>query len=152
MIHIINKKIYCPLCLEPFLEITGRYRGKAVRTFVCRTDKIFTFIFDPAFNKWFDTDKTIPCGNCGHKKVLWFLRHMDDYFKSVCPECGLVQESDTRAGFTEKGLIELPEFTQNQAQDMGEIMIPIKSLKMPEDAKNALKLKLKQRSQQNGTA
>lgn len=147
-IWVPNKEIFCPLCDEPFSQLKARYQGRDIIAYICREDKIFIFAFDPAFNKWRDTDKTIPCANCNYKSVRWFLRYLDDYFQSVCPECGVVSKSDTQASFNKKGLIELDDFIQNQAQDMGEIKIPIKMLKMPPDKLAQLKQRLSQKGQQ----
>jgi hypothetical protein len=127
-----GKFVYCPLCKEPFKTMGAIYQGRQIEVYFCREDKIFTFPFDPAFNKWFDTDKTIPCSNCSNKSVRWFLRHLDDYFKTVCIDCGVGVETDARATFNEKGLIELDEFIENQPTETI-INIPLKRLKVTSD-------------------
>lgn len=143
-IWIPNKQVFCPLCHEPFKIMKMMYHGKVVKAYVCRTDKIFTFDFDLAFNKWFDTDKTIPCPTptCNGRPMRWFSRYVDGYLKAVCTYCDIALEKDSDVQFTKDGLIELDEFQQNEPTEE-KIYLPIDKLKIPNQKKIDLKNKMK---------
>ena len=137
-IWIPNKKVFCPLCKEPFSIRKGLLPdGRIIKIYYCKTDNIFTFDFDPAFNKWMDSNKIISCPEC-QEEMRWFLRHVDGYMKAYCPSCGLAFEKDSGSTVNESGEIEMEEFDQEEPEET-EIQIPISKLKLSEDKKQWLK-------------
>ena len=148
MVHIIGaeveKNVYCPLCDEKFKRRRVQYQGHITTAFFCRHCNIGTYEFDPAFNKWRDTDKEIPCANCG-TPLKWFIRYMDGFFAAVCPRkgCGFSMRKDSNVDFNEKGEIELEDFDQPEPE-VTEIKIPINKLNLNEDQKNMIRKKSKE--------
>ena len=87
--RIITKQTWCPLCEREMMKAPVMYGNMKTTAVICRHCKIFTFTFDPAFNKWRDSDLKISCPHCDHPEVKWFLRYVDQYIKFVCPKCGI---------------------------------------------------------------
>lgn len=140
---IITNKIWCPLCeaemqKAPFLH--GQIRATA---YICTPCQIFTFSFDPAFNKWRDADKKIPCPNC-LSEVKWFSRHFDNYMKFKCPKCKITGEGDCNSMIKPDGTIDL-EIMEGSAQAPEEtrVEVPIDRLRIPQDMKDKLKHKMR---------
>jgi hypothetical protein len=120
----------------------GQIRTTAV---ICRPCKIFTFPFDPAFNKWRDSDKKIPCPHCQHDEVKWFLRHLDQYIKFVCPKCGIIGEGDCNALVKDDGSMDLELMEgSEQVPEETRIEIPVDKLNLPKNTKDKLKKKLRE--------
>lgn len=152
MPHIIMPQVYCPLCDKPMVRRMVQYEGKTAAVYFCQPCKIGIYEFDPAFNKWRDTDKVIPCPHCGFEALKWFARYMDGYFKGVCPRCHTVVQKDGDVKFTKHGEIIIPEDMEEDNEPPIQIHIPISKLKgLGEDKKNELRNKFKQRREQNGS-
>ena len=126
----------------------GRMRVTAI---ICKPCNIFTFPFDPAFNKWRDSDKKIPCPHCQHKEVKWFLRHVDQYIKFKCPKCGIIGEGDCNAIIKQDGSVdaELMEGSE-QIPEETRIEVPVDKLNLSPDKKEQLKKKLRDNGEKNG--
>ena len=141
---IITNKIWCPLCEAEMKKDFMMYGQMKANAYICYPCQIFTFSFDPAFNKWRDADKTIPCPNCEHKEVKWFSRHVDQYIKFKCPKCGVVGEGDCNAFVKDDGTmdLELMDGSEQQGEE-NRVEIPIDSLRIPLDMKQKLKHKMK---------
>jgi len=141
---IITNKIWCPLCEAEMKKDFMMYGQMKANAYICYPCQIFTFSFDPAFNKWRDADKDIPCPNCEHKAVKWFSRHVDDYMKFVCPKCGIKGEGDCTSMVNSDGSVDL-ELMEGSAQAPEEtrVEVPIDHLKIPLDMKMKLKAKMK---------
>lgn len=152
MIHIVgDKNIFCPFCDEPMQKTKVNVGGQIFAMVFCRTDKIFCYEVDPAFNKWRDTDKHIACPNCA-TPMRWFARYLDGYMKMQCPGCGMGYEKNDGVEVS-KGQIELPDFQENQPDGDagGEVLyVPIDKMKISEDKKREFKQKLQKRKEQNG--
>jgi len=119
-------------------------KGKFATVFFCRPCGIGTFDFDPAFNKWRDTDKKIPCANCQYESIKWFARYIDGYFKGICPRCKAVIQSDVDVRFGKGDEIIIPEeMEQEEIEEPTEIRIPYSHLekKLGKDKINELKNK-----------
>lgn len=143
-IWVPNKEVYCPLCLLPFKKRKVSIHGQLIEVYFCRTDSVFTFSFDPAFNKWFDTNKTISCPKC-ENPLRWFCRYTDGFFKSLCGTCNLEIKRDIAPNFdTKTGEIDLDEFDQNKPTE-SMIYLPVDKLKISEEQKRRLKYKLRKR-------
>lgn len=151
-VWIPDKRVCCPLCDQPFKGLVVRWpNGMRVKAYVCPTDKIQTFAFDPAWNKWRDTDKTIPCPQC-QTPMKWFLRYHDGYFKAICPNkvCRAIIEKDTEPGLNTKGGVELDEFKENEPTER-RIEIPIDHLNVSQKKKEELRYKVrKQKERERG--
>lgn len=121
--------------------------SKLARVYFCRPCSIGIYDFDPAFNKWRDADKDIPCAVCGHDKVRWFARFMDGFFKAFCPKCKTVMKKDGDVKFNKNGAIIIPEdMEEEKAEAPVELNIPLAHLikKLGKDKVNALINKRKQ--------
>jgi DNA-directed RNA polymerase subunit RPC12/RpoP len=121
--------------------------GKKVATlFFCRPCTVGIYEFDPAFNKWRDAEKEIPCANCG-KPLNWFARYMDGYFKAVCKYCGTKMEKDGDVQFKKSGAIVIPDEMESDEEEPVRLQIPIDKLKGLSDAqKEKLRKKLNRKS------
>jgi hypothetical protein len=141
---ILSNKVWCPLCEKEMISTSIVISNKTARMFLCRPCQVGIYDFDPAFNKWRDTDKDIPCSVCGYEKVKWFARFMDGFFKSVCPKCGTGMKKDGDVRFGKGGNIILPEeMEQEEIEEPVEIKIPLSHLekKLGKDKVNELKNK-----------
>lgn len=148
-IWIPNRDAHCPLCLEPFRKKKFRLPSGTITTvYFCKEDNIFTFDFDPSFNKWFDTDKQIDCPACA-AKLRWFSRYADGYLKAFCPECGIGFEKDSDVRMNKDGSIALEEFTQEEPKET-RIEIPIDRLNISADKKAELKDKVRRKNEEGG--
>jgi endogenous inhibitor of DNA gyrase (YacG/DUF329 family) len=149
---IINMKdkVYCPLCEEAMSKREIMVHGKYATVFFCRHCAVGTFDFDPAFNKWRDTDKEIPCPACGNA-VKWFARYIDGYFKSKCPKCGIGMEKDGDVKFGDHGNIIIPEDMEpEETEEPVHISIPVHALKrLVKDKQNELRNKLRNQKNQS---
>lgn len=131
MTRIITRQTWCPLCGKAMTEkhiMYGRINTKAI---VCRPCKIFTFKFDPAFNKWRDSELKISCPHCQCTEVKWFLRYVDQYLKFVCPKCGIIGEGDCNALINTDGTMDL-EVMDNSTQIPEESTIYVPKTKLKE--------------------
>jgi len=141
---IITNKIWCPLCEAEMIKpptMFGRMRATA---YTCIPCNIFTFAHDPAFNKWRDADKSIPCPHCEHKEVKWFSRHMDSFMAFVCPKCGIKGRGDCNSMVKPDGTVDLELMEgSDQAPVENRVEVPIDNLKIPQDMKNKLKHKMR---------
>lgn len=152
MTKIITGDIWCPLCEKPMRSNRIQHQGKIFNLFVCRPCKIGCFDFDPAFNKWRDADKVIPCGTCGNP-VKWFIRYLDGYFKSFCPYCKTTMEKDGDVNISKGGALILPEdMDDDPVEEPVQVMIPFDKLKrLGKDKLNALKNKMRRKQQHDKT-
>lgn len=144
MVHIIMPEVWCPLCEQKMYRrevmLPG---GKTATAFLCKPCEIGCFTFDPAFNKWRDTDKEIPCAVCG-KPVRFFIRYLDGFFKSFCPHCKTVMKKDGDVAFGHHGNIIIPEDMEEDTEEPVQVHIPISKLtRLGKDKQNALANKLK---------
>lgn len=129
MTHIITPHVYCPLCEAPMSRRQVQIKGKYATVYFCRPCSIGTFDFDPAFNKWRDADKKIPCANCHFESIRWFARYIDGYFKGFCPRCKAVMQSDVDVRFGDNDEIIIPEeMEEEKIEDPTEIQIPFSHL------------------------
>lgn len=142
---IITNKIWCPLCEAEMKKDFMMYGQMKANAYICYPCNIFTFSFDPAFNKWRDADKDIPCPNCEHEKVKWFSRYMDHYMKFKCPKCGIIGEGDCNQLTNSDGTVDL-ELMEGSTQlaEENRVEVPIDNLKIPQNMKDRLKHKMKQ--------
>jgi hypothetical protein len=146
MPNIIMPKVYCPICEEKMSKREVQIHSKRATVFFCRPCEIGIYDFDPAFNKWRDADKNIPCPTCGYGKMKWFARYMDGFFKGVCPQCHTVLKKDGLVEFSKSGAIIIPEdMEQEEIEEPVEVKIPFTHLikKFGKDKINALKNKLR---------
>lgn len=141
---IITKHIYCPLCDGIMEKKPFMYGSMRTTAYICTPCQIFTFSFDPAFNKWRDADKYIPCPHCQHKEVKWFSRHVDHYIKFKCPKCGIVGEGDCNSMAKADGTVDLELMEgSEQVPEENHVQVPIDNLRIPQDMKNQLKAKMR---------
>ena len=105
--RIITKETWCPLCEKAMTAQPIMYGQMKTEAIMCKPCKIFTFRFDPGFNKWRDSELTISCPHCQCKEVKWFLRYVDQYLKFVCPKCGIIGEGDCNALINSDGTMDL---------------------------------------------
>lgn len=147
---IMPGQVFCPLCDQPMKTRQVMANGKVLTIYFCQPCEIGCFDFDPAFNKWRDTDKEIPCGICGYHAVKWFIRYMDGFFKSFCPHCKATMRKDGDATLDAHGGLLLPEdFTPDEEKEEPvQVMIPFSKLKIGKDKANELRNKMR-RQQQN---
>ena len=141
MTQIIGGQVWCPLCEEQMSRREVMMHNKRATIFFCRPCEVGIFDFDPAFNKWRDADKDIPCSTCGFARVKWFIRYMDGFFKSVCPSCKTVMKKDGDVKFGKGGNIIVPEdMEQDEVEEPVELKIPMKHLikKLGRDKVNEL--------------
>jgi endogenous inhibitor of DNA gyrase (YacG/DUF329 family) len=146
MTHIIGLHVYCPLCEQPMARQEVMISGKVATMFYCRPCNVGIYDFDPAFNKWRDADKAIPCPHCG-KDLKWFARYMDGYFKAVCPGCGTKMAKDGDVKFKKSGAIVIPDEMESDEEPPVEVKIPFSKLKLGKDKLNALKNKMRNREE-----
>ena len=106
---IVASNVYCPLCEKQMSRREVRIHAKRATVFFCRPCDIGIYDFDPAFNKWRDTDKDISCPACGYEKIKWFARYMDGFFKGVCPKCKTTLKKDGNVKLTRSGAIVIPD-------------------------------------------
>lgn len=143
MLINMNDKVYCPLCEQPMSRREVMVHAKTATVVFCRLCKIGTFDFDPAFNKWRDADKTIPCPTCGNP-LKWFARYLDGYLKAHCPHCKTGMEKDGDVKFGKGGNIILPEDMEEDNEAPVHVNIPVSALKrLGKDRQNALAAKLR---------
>lgn len=150
--NIITKHIWCPLCEKEMMKQPIMYGQMRTTAYICKPCKIFTFSFDPAFNKWRDSDKKIPCPACSCSEVKWFSRHIDQYMKFICPQCGVQGEGDCNAVFNQDGSLDLELMDgSEQMPEETRVEIPIEKLKIPLQQKLKLAAKIrKNREEGNG--
>jgi endogenous inhibitor of DNA gyrase (YacG/DUF329 family) len=148
MLINMNDKVYCPLCEAPFQRRKVQVYGKVVEIYFCRPCNITVLPVDPAFNKWRDADKEIPCSTCG-KPLKWFARYIDGYFKSVCPSCKTTMEKDGDVKFKDSGAIIIPDEMESDNEEVPiRVTIPVDKLKgLSNDQRNVLKAKLARRKE-----
>ena len=145
---IITGEIYCPLCEKRMDRREIQIHAKRATIYRCKPCDIGIFDFDPAFNKWRDADKDIPCGICGFPKIKWFARFMDGFFKSFCPSCKATMKKDGDVRFGDGGNIIIPdEMTPEDTEAPVEVKIPFSHLvkKLGKDKVNELKKKFNTR-------
>jgi len=145
MTHIIGLNTYCPLCDQPMGRREVMIGKKRATVFFCRPCAIGIYDFDPAFNKWRDTDKDIPCPTCS-RPMKWFARYMDGFFKGVCPKCKTTLKKDGDVRFGKGGNIIIPEdMDDDPVEPPVEIKIPLSHFikKFGKDKVNALKAKFR---------
>ena len=143
---IITGEIYCPLCEQPMRRREVQIHAKRATAYICKPCGIGIYDFDPAFNKWRDADKNIPCSVCGYPKVKWFARYMDGFFKSHCPKCKTVMKKDGDVRFSNSGNIIIPEeMDPEETEAPVEVKIPLSHFikKFGKDKVNELKKKFK---------
>lgn len=146
MSNIIGGQIWCPLCEKQMSRREVQIHAKRATVFFCRPCDIGIYDFDPAFNKWRDADKDIPCSTCGHPKVKWFIRYMDGFFKSVCPVCKTILKKDGDVKFGKGGNIIVPEdMEKDEIEEPVEVKIPLKHLikKFGKDKIDAIRAKFR---------
>ena len=144
MSRIITPHIWCPLCEREMKEQMVMYGQMRAKAYICQPCKIYTFSFDPAFNKWRDSDKKIPCPHCQHDEVKWFSRHVDNYIKFICPKCKVIGEGDCNSVMTADGTVDM-ELMEGSEQTPEEtrVDVPIDHLKIPKNMKDKLKKKMR---------
>jgi hypothetical protein len=143
---IIANTIYCPLCEKQMSKREVQIHAKRATAYFCRPCGIGIYDFDPAFNKWRDADKDIPCSTCGYPKIKWFARYMDGFFKGVCPKCKTTLKKDGDVRFGKGGSIIIPEdMDDDPVEPPVEIKIPLSHFikKFGKDKVNALKAKFR---------
>jgi len=141
---IITNQTWCPLCEKEMTEQPIMYGNIRTKAIICRPCKIFTFRFDPAFNKWRDAERKIPCPHCESDSVKWFLRYIDQYIKFVCPKCGIIGEGDCKAIMETNGNLDLEIMDSSVQQgEETQLYIPVDKLKTSEANKQRIKAKLK---------
>jgi len=149
MVNIILPYVLCPLCDAKMKKSKMMYGQMKTTAYVCTPCEIFTFSFDPAFNRWKDTNKKIPCPMC-QSEVRWFSRHTDNYMKFVCPKCGVKGEGDCNSVIQEDGTVDLELMDRSsQAPQENHVQVPIDNLRIPQDMKNKLKHKM-QKNREKG--
>lgn len=146
---------FCPLCDDKMTrrevvlhDKQARILGKKATIFLCRPCNIGIYDFDPAFNKWRDTDKVIPCPHC-QAPLKWFARYMDGFFKAVCPECKCELKKDGDVRF-DKGRIIIPDEMDEEIDEPPvELKIPLahlaKKFGFGKDKIDALKKKFRKK-------
>jgi ssDNA-binding Zn-finger/Zn-ribbon topoisomerase 1 len=144
MINILKPYVYCPLCEEKMSKRRMSNGLKVFDLYMCKPCNIFTYPFDPAFDKWRDTDKKIPCPRCDFPEVKWFLRQMDSYLKFVCPKCKVIGEGDCNSFITSSGAVETDLMDSDQGEEVGRIEIPIDKMALSEEKKAGLKKKIRE--------
>ena len=147
---IISGAIYCPLCEAQMKHMEIQIHAKRCTLFICSPCHIGIYDFDPAFNKWRDTDKDIPCPHCGYHAVKWFARYMDGFFMGKCPKCKTVLKKDGDVRFNKNGAIILPEDMEpEEIEQPVEIKIPLHHLikRLGKEKIDAFKAKLKRSSE-----
>jgi len=151
MTHLILPHVWCPLCEAEMKEQKMMYGTMRVTAIICKPCNIFTFSFDPAFNKWRESDKKIPCPHCQCPEVKWFARYIDNYIKFKCPKCGIVGEGDCNASIDSDGSVDL-ELMEGSSQTPEEtrVEVPIDNLKIPQNMKDKLKHKMRQNRERHG--
>lgn len=150
--RIITKHTWCPLCEREMTEMPIMYGQMKTRAVICRPCNIFTFRFDPAFDKWRDTDLKIPCPHCHHPEVKWFLRYVDQYLKFICPKCKVVGEGDCNAVIGDRGEVDL-EMMDGSSQvpvEEEKVYIPVDKLPTTEENKRKISQKLRRKREQEG--
>lgn len=146
MTTIITPHIWCPLCEREMKEQKMMYGQFRTTAFICKPCNIFTFPFDPAFNKWRDSDKNIPCPHCQYAKVKWFARYLDNYMKFQCPKCGIIGEGDCNTEIAQDGSMDLELMDgSEQIPEETRIEIPIDRLNLPQDTKAKLKKQIREK-------
>lgn len=150
MPSIIMPKVRCPLCELPMVSRRILYYTKHASLYACQPCKIGIYDFDPAFNKWRDADKEIPCPKCGNK-MNWFVRYIDGYFKARCPYCKIELQKEGDVKFGSRNQIILPEDMETDPiEEPVTVFVPLNKLKrMGQEFKQALKNKLRRRSHDN---
>lgn len=146
MVNLSTDDVFCPLCENKMPYIQVKVGSAIARAFCCRPCGIGIYEFDPAFNKWRDADKNIPCPVCGHDAVKWFARFLDGFFKAVCPKCKAVLKKDGDVKFGKNGAIIIPEdMEQEEIEPPVEIKIPYSHLekKLGKDKVNEIRNKRK---------
>lgn len=145
MPNVIIPQVYCPLCNSPLMRRTVQYNGKIAAIYFCQPCEIGIYEFDPAFNKWRDADKKIPCPHCGFEELNWFVRYLDGFFKGICPRCKTVVKKDGDVKFGKGGNIIVPEDMEEDNEPPVQIHIPINKLsKLSADKRQMLQNKLRQ--------
>ena len=147
---IITGKIYCPLCELEMKKARVSIKGNPAHIYYCRPCNIGIYDFDPAFNRWRDTDKTIPCPNCSYEKMKWFARYMDGFFKGVCPKCHAEVKKDGDVRFQKDGSIVIPEeMEDDNIEEPTELKIPLGQVfkNLGKDKLNEIKNKLKRKKE-----
>ncbi len=143
-----NKKVFCPLCDEPFKKQTIQYQGKLINFYICRTDKVGIFPFDPMFDKWRDTDKVIPCPSCNNP-MKWFGRMIDCYMKCECPVCGICVEKDSDMSVSAKDGVTVEDMIEPEPE-VFDIQVPIDKLNLSPEKKAQLRKKIREKRQRDG--
>ena len=129
-------------------RVNIQLRDKSTTIYSCTPCNIGIYDFDPAFNKWRDADRDVPCPVCGHAKVRWFARFMDGFFKAYCPKCKTTLKKDGDVKFKKSGANVLPEdMEEDTIEKPVEVKIPLSHIikKIGKDRYNELKNKRKQR-------
>jgi uncharacterized Zn finger protein (UPF0148 family) len=148
MAIIVAGRVFCPICEKEMQHVEVQIHKKRATLYFCRPCEIGIYDFDPAFNKWRDADKDIPCPNCGHPKMKWFVRYMDGFFKAFCPKCKTVLKKDGDVRFGKGGNIIIPEEMEDDYEPPVEVKIPLAHLlkRLGKDKINALKAKLSKKN------
>ena len=149
MIPIIGSMVYCPLCEKPMRPYNVMLHSKQATIYTCSPCHIGIYDFDPAFNKWRDAEKDIPCPTCGHPKIKWFARYMDGFFKGVCPKCKTTLKKDGDVRFGKGGDIIIPEDMEpEEIEEPVEIKIPFSHFikKLGKDKVNAITEKFRRQT------
>ena len=122
---VMGGTVYCPLCEKPMTTRNVMLHNKRATVYLCQPCEIGIFDFDPAFNKWRDADKNIPCPNCENQKMKWFIRFMDGFFKARCPKCGVTLKKDGDVKIQKNGSLYIPgEMDQEEIEEPVELRIP----------------------------
>ena len=146
-VWIPNKQVFCPLCDKPFEIKRFRFPNRQiVPSYICRSCNVFTFKFDPLFNKWRDTDKEVPCPVC-KTSMKWFGRMTDNFIKAQCPECGVGFTKDSDMAISKSGAVETEDMFEPQPEPT-QIKIPIDKLPTSEENKKAIKERIKRKKEQ----
>lgn len=144
---IIVSQVWCPLCEKAMGFANIQLRDARTKVWFCRPCNVGIYEFDPAFNKWRDADKDIPCAACGYEKVKWFARFIDGFFKAKCPRCKTTMKKDGDVKFGKGGNIIIPEDMEpEEVEEPVEIKIPLAHIikKIGKDKYNELKNKRNQ--------
>lgn len=154
MTTIIVNQIFCPLCERQMKKREIQIHLKRATVFFCQPCQIGIYDFDPAFNKWRDADKDIPCSTCGFEKIKWFARYMDGFFKSVCPKCKTTMKKDGDVRFGDRGNIIIPEEMDEEIEKPVEIQIPLSHVlkKFGKDKINEIKARFNRKGGSNAGA
>jgi len=141
---IMGGTVYCPLCEKQMGTRHVMLHGKRATVYFCQPCEIGTYDFDPAFNKWRDADKTIPCPNCENQEMKWFVRFMDGFFKAYCPKCKAILKKDGDVKIGKSGALYIPgEMDKEDTEEPVELRIPYSHLekRLGKDKVNELKNK-----------